>query len=86
MFIGRKPSGEIYGAWTQAQPQDADHRGLEEVPEDHPDLVAFLGPKPKALQVAPAVSSKPDVEDLVMLLHEKGVVTDEDLQTIAQSK
>lgn len=42
MFIGRRPDGTIYGAWTCAQPQDADHPGVEEVADDHPDLVAFL--------------------------------------------
>ena len=46
MFIGRRPDGTIYGAWTCKQPQDADHLGMEEVAEDHPDIVAFLAPKP----------------------------------------
>lgn len=41
MWIGRKPNGEIYGAWTSKQPEDADHPGLEEVADTHPDLVAF---------------------------------------------
>jgi hypothetical protein len=42
MFIGRRPDGTIYGAWTCQQPQDADHLGIEEVSDDHPDLVAFI--------------------------------------------
>lgn len=40
-FIGRRPDGSIYGYWTQSQPQDADHPGLEEVADDHPDVTAF---------------------------------------------
>jgi len=46
MFIGRKPNGDIYGAWTVHQPDDADHPGQKEVPDDDPDLLAFLAPKP----------------------------------------
>jgi len=42
MFVGRRPDGTIYGTWTCQQPQDADHAGIEEVADDHPDLVAFI--------------------------------------------
>lgn len=41
MFIGRKPDNSIYGCWTVKQ-----WDGQEELPADHPDLVAFLAPKP----------------------------------------
>lgn len=47
MFIGRRQDGTIYGCWTSPQPNDADHSGIEEVKDDHPDLVAFLAPKEK---------------------------------------
>ena len=40
MYVGRK-NGEIYGTWTCRQPEDADHSNIEEVPDDHPDVVAF---------------------------------------------
>lgn len=46
MFIGRNADGSIYGAWTTRQPPDVDHPRIEEVPDDHADLVAFLAPKP----------------------------------------
>jgi len=46
MWIGRRLDGSIYGVWSQKQPTDADHPRVEEVPDDHPDLVAFLAPKP----------------------------------------
>ena len=45
MFIGRKNDGTIYGAWASRQPDDADHPGMEEVPDNHPDVVAFFAPK-----------------------------------------
>ena len=42
MFVGRLPDGTIYGLWTSPQPADADHPGMEELPDDHPDVIAFL--------------------------------------------
>lgn len=41
MYIGRRPDGSIYGAWTSKQPEDTNHPNMEVVPDDHPDLVAF---------------------------------------------
>lgn len=46
MWIGRKPDSSIYGAWSSKPAQDADHQGVEEVADAHPELVAFLAPKP----------------------------------------
>ena len=45
MFIGRK-NGTIYGCWSSRQPDDADHPGQEEVADNHPDVLAFIAPKP----------------------------------------
>ena len=42
MFVGRRPDGSIYGTWTSRQPDDADHPGMEELLDDHPDVVAFV--------------------------------------------
>jgi len=42
MFIGRRADNSIYGAWTCKQPDDTDHLGIEELPDDHPDVVAFV--------------------------------------------
>lgn len=36
MFVSRRDDGAIYGMWTVRQ-----HAGQEELPEDHPDVVAF---------------------------------------------
>ena len=41
MWVGRK-NGEIYGTWTVRQPNDEHHTGMEELPDDHPDVVAFV--------------------------------------------
>ena len=46
MFIGRRADNSIYGCWSCKQLDDADHPRQEEVPDDHPDLLAFLAPKP----------------------------------------
>ena len=48
MFIGRRPDGTIYGAWTSKQLEDADHPGVEKVEDTHPELVAFQNRKLKA--------------------------------------
>jgi hypothetical protein len=60
MFIGRKLDGSVYGAWTQSQPNDEFHTGIEEVPDEHPDYVAFRDrkknrvrpPDPRDVQLA----------------------------------
>jgi len=46
MYIGRRQDGTIYGAWTSKQQQDKDHKGMEEVVDDHPDLIEFMRSKP----------------------------------------
>ena len=46
MFIGRRLDNSIYGCWSVRQPDDADHPRQEEVPDSHPDVVAFLAPTP----------------------------------------
>lgn len=71
MHIGRRPDGSIYGSWTSKQPNDADHPGMEEVDDDHPDLVAFLAPKPEVKQET--------VADLKAALIAKGVITEQDV-------
>ena len=45
MFIGRRLDGSIYGSWTCKQLEDEYHPNVEEVSDDHPDLVKFLAPK-----------------------------------------
>lgn len=42
MFTGRLKDGTIYGVWSVAQPDDADHPNITEVKDDDPDVLAFL--------------------------------------------
>ena len=46
MWIGRRLDTTVYGAWSTRQPDDAYHPRQEEVADNHPDLIAFLSPKP----------------------------------------
>ena len=41
MFIARRGDSSIYGCWTVRQFPDQ-----EELPDDHPEIVAFLAPRP----------------------------------------
>ena len=41
MFIGRNPDTTIYGLWTVQQ-----WKGQEELPDNDPQVLAFLVPKP----------------------------------------
>jgi len=52
MFIGRRLDGTIYGAWTVRQSDDADHPRQEEIADNHPDVIAFLAPKPAVTSAA----------------------------------
>lgn len=49
MFVGRRPDGSVYGMWTCRQPEDEHHPNIEELPDDHADVVAFMTrPSPQA--------------------------------------
>ena len=56
MFVGRRPDGSVYGTWTCRQPDDADHPNVEELPDDHPEVLAFREqhPVPPALLTPPS--------------------------------
>ena len=41
IFVGRKQNGQIYGAWTSRPTEDVDHRGIEEMLADDPEVIAF---------------------------------------------
>jgi len=59
MFVGRRPDGSIYGTWTSRQPDDADHPGMEELPDNHPDVVAFVNrPQPVAVDKIAALEAR----------------------------
>ena len=59
MFVGRRPDGSIYGTWTSRQPDDADHPGMEELPDNHPDVVAFVNrPQPITVDKVAALETR----------------------------
>lgn len=41
MFVGRRHDGSIYGTWTCRPQDDADHMNVEELSDDHPEVVQF---------------------------------------------
>jgi hypothetical protein len=41
MFVGRRPDGSIYGTWTCRPPDDSDHMNVEELSDDHHEVVEF---------------------------------------------
>ena len=64
-FIGRRNDGTIYGLWSQPQPNDEAHPGIEEVPSTNPELIEFLKPRttpaPVSKAILDAVLSDPSV-------------------------
>ena len=50
MWVGRRLDNTVYGIWAREQPKDEFHTGIEELPDDHPDIVAFRNrPRPVAI-------------------------------------
>ncbi|MCI0561158.1 MAG: hypothetical protein MN733_21950 [Nitrososphaera sp.] len=41
MWIGRRLDGTVYGAWTVEQKSDNFHPRLENVDDNHPDVLGF---------------------------------------------
>lgn len=82
MFIGRRPDGSIYGTWTVPQRQDADHPGIEEVADSHPEVVAFMNRPQQAIGVkeqrARAIRSlaenDPEAAKVVEVLEAAGLI------------
>jgi len=71
MFIGRRLDGTIYGAWTQTQPQDEHHLGMEEVADNHPDYVAF---RDRKLNRPAPINPLVEIDLLKTKLSEKEIV------------
>ena len=59
MWVRRLPSGQIYGTWTCRQPNDADHLNIEELPDDHPEVVAYVNrPLPTRVDKVAALEAR----------------------------
>lgn len=63
MFVGRRLDTSIYGMWTSKQPIDADHLGMEELPDNHPDVIAFQN-RIMPVSVDPLVAMQAKIDDL----------------------
>ena len=66
MYIGRRTDGTIYGTWTCKQPDDEFHQGMEELPDDHLDVIKFLKSKP---------ITKKNGDAILRALIKKGLIT-----------
>lgn len=53
MFIGRRPDGTVYGVFMARQVNDADHPGMEEVSDTHPDVIAFRNRRRPSQDIVP---------------------------------
>ncbi|MCI0549321.1 MAG: hypothetical protein L0287_00040 [Anaerolineae bacterium] len=67
MFVGRLADGTIYGTWTSPQPNDIHHPNIEELPDDHPDVLAFRN-RPKPVVIDPVVTLQAELDDLKVRL------------------
>ncbi|WP_374515509.1 hypothetical protein [Niveibacterium sp.] len=80
-FVRRNPQGEIVAILRD---QEADAQ--EELPNDHPDLLAFLGRDPGESFAALDADFIRVLEDLIDALIDKGVLRVTDLPHGAQRK
>lgn len=66
MFIGRRGDNSIFGCWTVQQ-----FEGQEELPDNHPDVIAFLNPPPPTQeQLAEQANARLDADHFNRLLFE----------------
>lgn len=82
MFIGRRPDGSIYGAWSVRQQQDADHPGIEEVADNDPGVTAFMkrpsqiagANEQRARAVTALAENDPEAAKVVEVLEAAGLI------------
>jgi len=84
-YIGRRPDRSIYGAWTSKQPMDADHLGLEEVPETDPEYLAFLIPPPP-IDRSDTNNLERVLKALVLCIAQVGGLTVAQIRTLFKAK
>lgn len=70
MWIGRRPDNTIYGVWASKQVDDEFHTGMEEVSDDHPDLVAFRN-RPRPVFIDPRDTKLAELEARLTALESK---------------
>lgn len=80
-YVQRDASGMVCAVYAAPQPT-----AQEELPDGHPDLLAFLRIPPAHTLGESDLALVRVIEDLVDLLVQKGVILFTDLPTQAQSK
>lgn len=73
MYVGRRDDGTIYGTFTSKQPDDEFHPNITELPDDDPEVVAFLN-RPKAVRVDARDSRIEELEKRLASLEKDRVV------------
>jgi len=80
MFIGRRADTSIYGLWTVRQ-----FPGQEELPDTHPDVVAFLAPKPP-IDFSDVNNIEKGLKALALCVAQIGGLTVPQLKTLFKQK
>lgn len=65
MWIGRNIDGTVYGVF--AQKQDESNPRLEEVPENHPDIITFRN-RPRSVVIDPRDTKIAELEARIVVL------------------
>ena len=85
MYIGRNLDNSLYGVWTSPQPNDADHPRIEEVSATHPDVVAFLAPKP-TIDFSNVDNIEKSLKALALCVAQVGGLTVPQMKTLFKQK
>ena len=85
MWIGRRLDNTLYGTWTSRQPDDVDHPRQEEVADTHPDVVAFLAPKPP-IDLSNVDNIEKGLKALALCVAQVGGLTVPQMKTLFKQK
>ena len=80
MFIARKPDLTIYGCWTVKQ-----FDGQEELPDDHPEIIAFKTPNPP-LDLSDVNNLEKSIKTLALCIAQVGGLTIPQIRTMFKQK
>jgi len=85
MWIGRNLDNSLYGCWTSRQSDDAFHPRQEEMADTHPDLVAFLAPKPP-IDLSDVNNIEKGMKALALCVAQVGGLTVPQMKTLFKQK
>ena len=80
MFISRRGDNSIYGSWTVRQFPDQ-----EEVPDNNPELAAFLAPKPP-IDLSDVDNLEKSLKSLALCIAQVGGLTVPQMRTMFKNK